>query len=115
VASYYEEEEKHDKIRLILEIGSLQKREAASQNAKNEIQKQLHDYMVLLGDEGERWATNVLGVAILGTEVCFSRPRMSKQNGWITFTNASKWYNLYDGTFVKEIDNVAEMCRKDED
>jgi hypothetical protein len=115
VASYYEDEEKHDKIRLILEIGSLQKREAASQNAKNEIQKQLHDYMVLLGDEGERWATSVLGMAILGTEVCFSRPRRSKQNGWITFTNASKWYNLYDGTFVKEIDKVAEMCRKDED
>ena len=71
--------------------------------------------MVLLGDEGERWATNVLGVAILGTEVCFSRPRWSRQNGWVTFTNASKWYNLYDGTFVKEIDKVAEMCRKDED
>jgi len=114
VASYYEDEEKHDKIRLILEIGSLQQREAASQNAKNEIQKQLYDYMVLLGDEGERWATNVLGVAILGTEVCFSRPRRNRQNGW-TFTNASKWYNLYDGIFVKEIDKVAEMCRKDED
>lgn len=37
------------------------------------------------------------------------------ENGWVTFTNASKWHNLYDGTFVKEIDKVAEMCRKDED
>jgi hypothetical protein len=109
------EEEKHDKIRLILEIGSLQKTEATLQNAKNKIQKQLYDYMVFLGDEGERWATNVLGVAILGTEVCFSHPRRSKHNGWVTFTNASKWYNSYNGTFIKEIDKVAEMCRQDED
>ena len=114
VASYYENEEEYDKIRLILEIGSLHKRESASQNMKDDIQKQLHDYMVLLGDEGGRWATNVLGVAILGTEVCFSRPRRKGQHGLITFTNASKWYDLYDGTFVKEINKVAEMCKDDD-
>jgi hypothetical protein len=70
--------------------------------------------MVLLGEEGARWATNVLGVAILGTEVCFSRPRRSK-NGLIMFTNASKWYDLYDGTFVKEINKLAEMCKQQDD
>jgi hypothetical protein len=113
VASYYEDEERYDKIRLILEIGSLHEREAASRNEKEEIKKQLHDYMVLLGEEGARWATNVLGVAILGIEVCFSHPRRNKQTGLITFTNPSKWYNLYDGIFVKEIDRVVEMCKQD--
>lgn len=114
MASYYEGEENHDKIRLILEIGSLHKGVAASQNAKDEVRKQLYDYMVMLGADGGRWATNVLGIAILGTEVCFSRPRRNKDGSTI-FTQALKWYDLYDGTFVKEIDKVAEMCRKDED
>ena len=55
----------------------------------------------------------MLGVAILGTEVCFSQPHKG-EHGHI-FTNASKWYDLYDGTIVREIDEVAEMCRKDEE
>jgi len=116
VASYYEDEEKYDKICLIVEIGSIHKREVASRNAKEETKKQLHDYMILLGEEGARWATNVLGVAILGTEVCFSHPRRIRDAGLIVFTNPSKWYNSYDGTFVKEINNlkVAEMCRQDD-
>lgn len=114
VASYYENDEKYDKIRLIVEIGSLQKREEPSQNVKREIQKQLHEYMVLLGEEDARWATNVLGVAILGTEVCFSRPRKRKEDGSIIFTVPSKWHSLYDGTFVKEINRVAKMCKDDD-
>ncbi|KIL68280.1 hypothetical protein M378DRAFT_196726 [Amanita muscaria Koide BX008] len=115
VASYYDDNEKYDKIRLIVEIGSLHKREAASNNVKKEIQKQLHEYMVLLGDEGARWATNVLGVAILGTEVCFSRPRKRKEDGSIMFTMPSKWHSLYDDTFVKEINKVAKMLEDDAD
>ena len=114
MASYYEDNKKYDKICVILEIGFLQKTQPTSWNTKNKIQKQLHNYMVFLGNEGERWATNVLGVAILGTEMCLSRP-CRHQNMWVTFTNASKWYDLYDGTFVKEIDRIAEMCRKDND
>jgi len=78
---------------------------------KDEIQKQLYDYMNMLGEEGARWATSVLGVAILGTDVCFSRPR--RADGAITFTKASKWYDLYDGTFVREINRVALMCKQD--
>ena len=70
MASYYEDKEKHDKIYFIVEIGSPQIKEAALDMAKKSIQIQLNEYMVLLGSEGERWATNVLGVAILGTEVC---------------------------------------------
>jgi hypothetical protein len=115
VTSYYDDEEKYDKIRLIVGIGSLHKREAASQKVKDEIQKQLHDYMAMLGEEGARWATTVLGVAILGTEVCFSRPRRIKEDGSITFTKPLKWYDLYDGTFVKEINKVAMMCKQDDD
>ena len=112
--SYYEGiEEKHDKIRLIVEIGSLHKREAPSQNVKKEIQKQLYEYMILLGEEGARWAKNVLGVAILGTEVCFSRPRRGKDQS-VSFTQPGKWYSLYDGTFVKEINKVARMCEDDD-
>ena len=80
---------------------------------KSTIQKQLHDYMSLLGEEGARWTTSVLGVAILGTEVCFSRPRRTKEDGTIIFTKPLKWYSLYDGTFVKEINRVAIMCKED--
>jgi hypothetical protein len=115
VTSYYDDEEKNDKIRLIVEIGSLHKREeAASQKVKDEIQKQLHDYMTMLGEEGVRWATTVLGIAILGTEVCFSRPRRIKEDGSIMFTKPSKWYDLYDGIFVKEINKVAMMCKQED-
>lgn len=114
VASYYEDEEKHDKIRVILEIGSLHEREVASEITKREIQKQLYDYMVLLGDEGGRWGTNALGVGILGTEVCFSRSR-KQNNGHFVFSHTSKWSNLYDGTFVKEMNKMAKMCREDPD
>jgi len=59
-------------------------------------------------------ATTALGVAILGTEVCFSRPHRNKEDGSIMFTKPSKWYDLYDGTFVKEIDRVATMYKEDE-
>jgi len=48
------------------------------------------------------------------TEVCFSHPRSIRDTGLIVFTHPSKWYNLYDGTFVKEINKVAEMCRQDD-
>ena len=113
MASYYNEE-KHDKIRLIFEIGSLHKGEAASQTAKEEITLQLYNYMALLGNEGARWAATVLGVALLGTEVCFCRPRR-KKDGSIRFTRPSKWYNLYDGKFVKEINRVAMMCNENDD
>ena len=114
MASYYEDEDEHDKIRLIVEIGSLHKREAPSQkNAKKEIQKQLYEYMILLGEEGVRWANNVLGVAILGTEVCFSRPRKGR-DGSMSFTQPGKWNTLYDGTFAKEIDKLAKMCEEDD-
>ena len=37
-----------------------------------------HHNAILLGEEGVRWANNLLGVAILGTEVCFSRPRKGR-------------------------------------
>jgi hypothetical protein len=111
VASYYDDD-KYDKIRLIVEIGSLHKKEAASEHMKKEIQKQLHDYMVLLGAEGARWADKVLGVAILGTEVCFSRP-LKREGRPLIFTKPLKWYSLYDGTFVNEINKLAEVCEND--
>ena|SRR5258707_7329911 len=102
--------EKYDKIRLIVEIGSLHKREAASQTVKDEIQRQLHDYMAMLGSK----EATALGV-VLGTEVCFSRPRRKKEVGSIMFTRPLKWYNLYDGTFVQEINKMAMMCRENDD
>lgn len=92
VTSYYDDE-KYDKIQLIVEISSLQKREAALKRVKDEVQKQMHDYMAMLGEEGVRWATTMLGVTILGTEVCFSHPRRLK-DGIITFTKPLKWYDL---------------------
>ena len=113
VTSYYDDEEKHDKIRLIVEIGSLHGR-TASQKVKEEFQKRLYDYMAMLGEEGARWATTALGVAVLGSEVCFSRPRRKKEDGSIKFTVPSKWHDLYDGTFVKEIDRVATTMRKED-
>ena len=57
MTSYYDDDEKYDKIRLVVEIGSLHKREAASQTMKDEIQKQLHDYMTM------RWEGTALGMA----------------------------------------------------
>ncbi len=115
MTSYYDDDEKYDKIRLVVEIGSLHKREAASQTVKDEIQKQLHDYMTMLGSEGARWEGTALGVAILGTEVCFSPPRRKKEAGSTMFTKPVKWYNLYDGTFVQEINRVAMMCEENDD
>jgi hypothetical protein len=35
----------------------------------------IHGYMALLGKEGSRWADKVCGIAILGTEACFSYPK----------------------------------------
>jgi hypothetical protein len=112
VASYYPEGRNHDKIRLIVEIGSLHDRQVPSQNSRDQIAIQLHKYMTLLGDEGARWADTVLGVAILGTEVCFSRPRRMATG--LVFTKPGKWYDLYDGTFVKEIDKVAMACKRED-
>ncbi|KZP03020.1 hypothetical protein FIBSPDRAFT_905331 [Athelia psychrophila] len=112
VVSYYGEKEKHDKIRIILEIGSLHNKGPASEIAKQEIQMQLYGYMDLLGEEGEggRWDTNALGVGILGTEVCFSRARKlgAKHVG---FTYGSKWATLYDGTFVQEMNDMAPLFK----
>lgn len=114
MTSYYTDTGKFDKIRIVVEIGSLQDREPASMTMKNEVIKQLHDYMSLLGNEGAsgRWDETVLGVAILGTEVSFSRPRKKKNT--YRFTNPGKWYGLYDDKFVNEINRVADICRKDE-
>jgi hypothetical protein len=39
---------------------------------KEEVKKQLYDYMAMLGKKGTQWMKSVLGVGILGTEVCFS-------------------------------------------
>lgn len=114
MASYFDDGESHDKIRMIVEIGSLHNKEKASQAVKEETRTQLHNYMEMLGEDGGRWARTALGVAILGTEVCFSRPRR-KKNGSITFTRPLKWYDLYDGTFVKEINKVVRMCKEDDE
>jgi hypothetical protein len=72
VATYEDQEKEYDKICLIVEIGSLYKKEPASQMRKEEVKKQLYDYMAMLGKEGTQWMKSVLGVGILGTEVCFS-------------------------------------------
>jgi hypothetical protein len=114
VTSYYDDEEKYDKIRLVVKIGSLHsKTRAPSEHVKNEIQKQLHEYMALLGDEGVRWETTALGVIILGTEVSFSRLHR-REDGSIMFTKPSKWYDLYDGMFVREINRVAATWNEDD-
>lgn len=103
-----------DRIRLVVEIGSLHTRSPASVMRKAEISKQLYNYMVMLGDDGDRWAGDVLGVGIAGTEVCYSRPYVMLSTN-IGFTQALVWSSLYDDTFVKEMDRVARLCREDED
>lgn len=107
--SFYSDPEKHDKIRLVVEIGSLHNRQPASKAAKIDIQKQLHGYMDLLGQEGERWDTTVLGLAILGTEVCFSRP-MKFKNKQIGFTYNGQWDSLYGDRFVREMNRIAKAA-----
>lgn len=111
VVSYYGEEGKHDKIRIILEIGSLQDNtKAPSDTAKREIEKQLYGYMDLLGKEGEggRWDKKALGVAMLGTEVCFSRayPLDSVRE---SYSHSSSWVSLYGPRFVAEMDRMAPL------
>ena len=49
----------------------------------------------------------MLGVGILGTKVCFSHPQ--KKSGTHPFTRHIKWYDLYDSTFVKDINKLASM------
>ena len=75
--------------------------------------------MVLLGNEGERWESGVVGVALLGTEVCFSHPRhkqMKDSTEYITsFSKTSVWYSLYDPKFVKEMNKVYDICTADSD
>ncbi|TFY75639.1 hypothetical protein EWM64_g8372 [Hericium alpestre] len=111
VVNYYDDD--YDKVRLVMEIGSLQKREPASDRVKSEVEQQLHNYMALLGAEGARWSENTLGVAVLGTEVWFSKPR--RLGTGLLFTRGMKWYSLYDEIFVKEIDRIARLLAKDEE
>ncbi|KZP26439.1 hypothetical protein FIBSPDRAFT_887237 [Athelia psychrophila] len=107
VVSY--DEGKYDRIRMIIEIGSLQETTAIpSKITKKELQKQLHSYMLLLGDEGGRWGTYVLGVGVLGTEVFYIRSRM--QSGKMGFNQNGSWTSLYDDAFVKEMEKVALLC-----
>ena len=107
MVNFDDDGEKSDKIFLVVEVASLHTRKQPTQRAKAEVAKQLHDYMVMLGEEGARWENEVHGVGILGTEVCFSYPR--RRNGVITFTKPSKWHDLYDGTFWREMNKLAEI------
>lgn len=112
--SYYEDPEKFDKVRVVMEIASLYDTPAASKARKGEIVKQLYGYMLLLGDEGRRWDKDVLGVGVVGTEVCFIRPvRVKNMN--VGFTYGSEWCNLFDGQFVAQINRMAQICSEDDD
>ncbi|TFY73207.1 hypothetical protein EWM64_g10805 [Hericium alpestre] len=110
VVNYYDDD--HDKVRLVMEIGSLQKKEPASDSAKHDVEMQLQNYMSLLGDEGARWSENTLGVAVLGNEVWFTKPR--RLNTGLKFTRGRKWHSLYDEIFVKELERIARLSARDE-
>ena len=43
------------------------------------------------------------------TKVCFSHPQ--KKSETHPFIRHIKWYDLYNGTFVKEINKVALICK----
>ena len=100
-----------DRIKLLIKIGSIQGQQPTS-SKKSGIVVQLQKYMVLLGEDGERWGSDVLGMAILGTEVAFSRPRRNK-TGAVSFTNPKTWYSLYSPTFVSEMNRVAQWFKDD--
>ena len=101
-----------DRIKLLIEIGSIQSQQPTSSSKKTDIVVQLQKYMVLLGEDSECWASDVLGMAILGTEVAFSWPQQNK-NGTVHFTNPKTWYSLYSPTFFSEMNRVAQWFKDD--
>jgi hypothetical protein len=105
VVSYYRD--KPDKIRVVMEIGSVHDRAGATERHKEKVQKQLQEYMVLLGEEGGRWAKPAIGVALVGTEVSFSRRRENKTGGK-QWTKPTRWYSIYSQTFVDEMNKIRD-------
>jgi hypothetical protein len=100
-----------DKIRLVMEVGSLRGK-AASEQQKEAIIQQLRTYMVMMGREGAWWERLVIGVALLGTEVAFSRP-LQVENGETKWTNLTKWYSIYSQKFTDEMNKIAKVIEED--
>ena len=106
-----------DRVLLVLEIGSSPERKQSSsaadadlERARYAVQDQLERYMNMLGDDGERWRNNVLGVAALGLEVAFLRPQ---NDGWEWYTEEAdgatqSWFSLYGHQFQTFIDEVRD-------
>jgi hypothetical protein len=94
-----------------MEVGSLRGK-AASEQQKEAIIQQLRTYMVMMGREGAWWERLVIGVALLGTEVAFSRP-LQVENGETKWTNLTKWYSIYSQKFTDEMNKIAKVIEED--
>ncbi|TFY75444.1 hypothetical protein EWM64_g8569 [Hericium alpestre] len=119
IASYYEQNAQggwpSDLVRLVCEIGSLYDQPAPTASQKSAIQFQLSQYMYLLGREGERWDERAIGVAIIGTEVSFSKPRRETDENGTVHVKWTKgaWLSLYGKQWDAEMKRIAAIIDKD--
>lgn len=109
-----------DVVRVVIEVASRPRGINESQLA--ELQKgtleQLLGYMENLGEEGDRWRDNVLGIALIGTSVAFIKPdrRQGRPGDWVQDKGrngrSKVWCSLYGSRFTDWIERACNFCHK---
>jgi hypothetical protein len=94
-----------DVTRIIIEIASTGQGEV-TKASKQAVHLQLRGYMDKLGVDGERWDGKACGIAIIGTEYALQVPREDSEGNRM-FTKSGKWSSIYDGKFIKMLEDYA--------
>ncbi|KAM5543607.1 hypothetical protein V8D89_002858 [Ganoderma adspersum] len=118
-----------DRILIVVEIASLPRPTARPESfekalieEKRAVLEQLGGYMDRLGDDGDRWDSNVVGIALLGTEVSFLLPHDGSDDDdsddddsddddsvWKSYTIENQaWFSLYGEEFLDFVNNARE-------
>lgn len=106
-----------DVVRVVIEVASRPRGINESQLA--ELQEgtleQLLGYMENLGEEGDRWRDNVLGIALIGTSVAFIKPdrRQGHPGDWVQDKGrngrSKVWCSLYGSRFRDWIERACNF------
>lgn len=130
IASYYRKNAAgvipNDKIRVIVEVGSLgqnkpkgegqevEEKKVGTEEEKKHVAKQLHDYCTLIGrEEDARFHEGAFGFGLIGTEVCFVS--VKRKRGVVHWTNPGTWYSLYGAEFLSRLNRMADLVAQDPD
>ena len=108
-----------DRVLIVMEIASLPRDKGQSASMTKEVERvkdvvlaQLEGYMDRLGKDGDRWDDNVVGIAMLGTEVSFVLPHDGSDgdgNGWKRYQDGRKqWFSLYGEKFLDFVNRAME-------